>query len=64
MARGSVIPLFLNKLKKIIDHNNISKYDRFLMSLEESVELVLEAFKNGKNGEIFVFYKSPACVEI
>ena len=30
------------------------------MSLEESVELVMEAFKNGKNGEIFV-YKSPAC---
>ena len=33
---------------------------RFLMSLEESVELVLEAFQNGKNGEIFV-YKSPSC---
>ena len=33
---------------------------RFLMSLEESVELVMEAFKNGQNGEIFV-YKSPAC---
>ena len=60
-SRGSVIPLFFKQTSK----NNpitITSPDmtRFLMSLEESVELVLEAFKNGKNGEIFV-YKSPAC---
>ena len=60
-SRGSVIPLFFEQIKKnkkiTITSPNMT---RFLMSLEESVELVLEAFKNGKNGEIFV-YKSPAC---
>ena len=60
-SRGSVIPLFFEQVKKnkklTITSPNMT---RFLMSLEESVELVLEAFKNGKNGEIFV-YKSPAC---
>ena len=60
-SRGSVIPLFFSQIKKnkqlTITNSNMT---RFLMSLEESVELVLEAFKNGKNGEIFV-YKSPSC---
>ena len=60
-SRGSVIPLFYHQ---IMDNKPITITDpnmtRFLMSLEESVELVLEAFKNGNNGEIFV-YKSPAC---
>ena len=60
-SRGSVIPLFFEQIKEnkklTITSPNMT---RFLMSLEESVELVLEAFKNGKNGEIFV-YKSPAC---
>ena len=60
-SRGSVIPLFFEQIKKnkkiTITSPNMT---RFLMSLDESVELVLEAFKNGKNGEIFV-YKSPAC---
>jgi UDP-N-acetylglucosamine 4,6-dehydratase/5-epimerase len=60
-SRGSVIPLFFEQIKEnkkiTITSPNMT---RFLMSLEESVELVLEAFLNGKNGEIFV-YKSPAC---
>ena len=60
-SRGSVIPLFFDQTKKnkpiTITSPNMT---RFLMSLEESVELVMEAFKNGQNGEIFV-YKSPAC---
>ena len=60
-SRGSVIPLFFEQIKEnkkiTITSPNMT---RFLMSLEESVELVLEAFKNGRNGEIFV-YKSPAC---
>tara|TARA_Y100001970_G_scaffold283580_1_gene399046 strand:+ start:918 stop:1931 length:1014 start_codon:yes stop_codon:yes gene_type:complete len=60
-SRGSVIPLFFEQIKKnkqlTITSPNMT---RFLMSLEDSVELVLEAFKNGKNGEIFV-YKSPSC---
>ena len=59
-SRGSVIPLFIDFLKKkkpltITD----PKMTRFLMSLEESVNLVLYAFKNGKQGDIFV-QKSPA----
>ena len=60
-SRGSVIPLFFEQLKKsnFITITN-PKMTRFLMSLEQSVELVLHAFEKGKNGEIFV-YKSPAC---
>ena len=59
-SRGSVIPLFLNQIKlqrpiTITDPN----MTRFLMSLEESVDLVLYAFRNAKPGDIFV-QKSPA----
>ena len=60
-SRGSVIPLFFEQAKK---NKNITitnpEMTRFMMSLDESVELVKYAFENGKNGEIFVF-KSPAC---
>lgn len=60
-SRGSVIPLFIKQCKEnkpitITDPN----MTRFLMSLEESVELVLFAFNNAKNGDIFV-QKAPAC---
>ncbi len=59
-SRGSVIPLFISQIKKnepltITDPN----MTRFLMSLEDSVNLVMHAFKNGKSGDIFV-KKSPA----
>ena len=59
-SRGSVIPLFidlikLNKPMTITD----PKMTRFLMSLEDSLNLVIYAFKNGKQGDIFV-QKSPA----
>ena len=59
-SRGSVIPLFINQIKKnepltITD----PEMTRFLMSLEDSVNLVIYAFKNGKPGDIFV-KKSPA----
>jgi UDP-N-acetylglucosamine 4,6-dehydratase/5-epimerase len=59
-SRGSVIPLFVNQIKTkqpitITDPN----MTRFMMTLEDAVELVLFAFKNGKNGDIFV-QKSPA----
>ena len=59
-SRGSVIPLFLNQIK-----NNQSititdpKMTRFLMSLDQAVELVLFAFENGKSGDLFV-NKAPA----
>ncbi len=59
-SRGSVIPLFVAQLKEgksltVTDPN----MTRFLMSLEDSVDLVLYAFKHGKQGDIFV-QKAPA----
>ena len=59
-SRGSVIPLFLNQIEKgepitITD----PKMTRFLMSLEEAVELVLFAFEHAQPGDIFV-NKAPA----
>jgi UDP-N-acetylglucosamine 4,6-dehydratase/5-epimerase len=59
-SRGSVIPLFLDQIKKdkeitITDPN----MTRFVMSLDDAVDLVLFAFKNGKNGDVFV-QKAPA----
>jgi UDP-N-acetylglucosamine 4,6-dehydratase len=59
-SRGSVIPLFLSQIKQqipltITDPN----MTRFLMSLENSVELVLFAFTNGQQGDLFV-QKAPA----
>lgn len=59
-TRGSIIPLFINQIKNnkklTITNPNMT---RFLMSLEESVELVLYAFEKGKTGEILV-HKAPA----
>lgn len=59
-SRGSVIPLFLKQIKSgealtITD----PMMTRFLMSLEEAVELVLFAFENGNSGDLFV-NKAPA----
>jgi UDP-glucose 4-epimerase len=59
-SRGSVIPLFLKQIKEgspitITD----PKMTRFLMSLEEAVELVLFAFEHGNSGDLFV-NKAPA----
>ena len=59
-SRGSVIPLFLKKIKEkkpitITDLN----MTRFLMSMDQAIDLVLFAFEKGKNGDIFV-RKSPA----
>ena len=60
-SRGSVVPLFINQLK---DGNNLTvtspDMTRFVMTLEEAVDLVLFAFKNGNSGDIFV-QKAPAC---
>lgn len=59
-SRGSVIPLFISQL---VEGKSITITDpnmtRFLMSLEDSVELVLHAFQHGKQGDIFV-QKAPA----
>ncbi len=59
-SRGSVIPHFIDQLKKgcpltVTDPN----MTRFLMSLDESVDLVLHAYAHGKQGDIFV-QKAPA----
>lgn len=59
-SRGSVIPLFVSQLKakKPLTLTD-PKMTRFLMSLEDSVNLVLHAFEHGQQGDIFV-QKSPA----
>jgi UDP-N-acetylglucosamine 4,6-dehydratase len=61
MSRGSVIPLFVKQIQTgspitITD----PKMTRFMMSLEDSVELVEYAFKNAQTGDLFV-QKAPAC---
>jgi len=59
-SRGSVIPLFIEQLKA---NKSLTITDpsmtRFLMSLEDSVDLVMYAFKHGKQGDIFI-QKAPA----
>ena len=59
-SRGSVIPLFIEqiKAKKPLTLTDPSM-TRFLMSLDDSVELVLYAFRNAKQGDLFV-QKAPA----
>lgn len=59
-SRGSVIPLFVDQIRagqalSLTDPN----MTRFMMTLDDAVDLVLFAFKNGKSGEIFV-QKAPA----
>ena len=60
-SRGSVIPLWIDQIKQ---GNPITitepKMTRFIMSLDEAVDLVLFAFENGINGDILV-QKAPAC---
>lgn len=59
-SRGSVIPLFIDQLKQGKDLTITDpKMTRFLMSLDEAVELVLFAFENGNPGDLFV-NKAPA----
>ncbi|AMC94021.1 UDP-glucose 4-epimerase [Erysipelothrix larvae] len=59
-SRGSVIPLFLDQIKEGKPLTLTNPYmTRFLMSLDEAVDLVLFAFQNGKPGDLFV-QKSPA----
>jgi len=60
-SRGSVIPLWIDQIKAgnpiTITDGNMT---RFIMSLDEAVDLVLFAFENGETGDIFV-QKAPAC---
>lgn len=60
-SRGSVIPLWIDQIKQ---GNPITLTDpsmtRFIMSLEEAVDLVLFAFEHGENGDLLI-QKAPAC---
>ena len=60
-SRGSVIPLFIQQIK---DGKDLTVTEptmtRFIMSLEEAVELVVFTFLNGETGDIMV-QKAPAC---
>jgi UDP-glucose 4-epimerase len=59
-SRGSIIPLFIKQIKEgkplTITNPNMT---RFMMSLDDSVDLVMFAFENGEPGDVFV-QKSPA----
>lgn len=60
-SRGSVIPLWIDQIKAgnpiTVTEPNMT---RFIMSLEEAVDLVLFAFKHGENGDLLI-KKAPAC---
>ena len=60
-SRGSVIPLWIDQIRQ---GNPITITDpamtRFIMSLEEAVDLVLFAFEHGENGDLLI-QKAPAC---
>jgi UDP-glucose 4-epimerase len=64
-SRGSVIPLFLDQIK---NNNPITVTDpnmtRFMMSLDQALDLVVFAFNNAKNGDIFVQKSPAATVEV
>ena len=64
-SRGSVIPLFIEQIKAgepitITD----PKMTRYLMSLEDAVDLVLFAYENGKQGDLFVQKAPAATIEV
>lgn len=64
-SRGSVIPLFVDLIKAnrpitVTDPN----MTRFMMTLDDAVDLVLFAFENGKNGDIFVQKAPAATIEV
>jgi len=64
-SRGSVIPLFINQIK---NNEDITITDpnmtRFMMSLDDAVNLVMFAFKEGQNGDIFVQKAPSSTIEL
>ena len=64
-SRGSVIPLFV---RQVVNNESITitdpKMTRFMMTLDDAVDLVLHAFKNGENGDIFVQKAPAATIEV
>lgn len=64
-SRGSVIPLFINQIKKNIPITITDPgMTRFMMSLDQAVDLVIFAFKNGESGDIFVQKAPAATIEL
>ena len=64
-SRGSVIPLFIDQIKKnrpltITD----PEMTRFMMTLEDAVDLVLYAFEHGNNGDLFIQKAPAATIEV
>ncbi|MFP2137455.1 polysaccharide biosynthesis protein [Escherichia marmotae] len=63
-SRGSVIPLFI---RQVVNGDAITITDpnmtRFMMTLDDAVDLVLYAFEHGRNGDIFV-QKAPATIDV
>ena len=63
-SRGSVIPLFIDQIKNNKPITLTSGLmTRFMMTLDHAVELVLFAFKNGNNGDLFVQKSPAACIK-
>lgn len=64
-SRGSVIPLFIDQIK---EGKNLTVTDpnmtRFMMTLDDAVDLVLYAFEYGKNGDLFVQKAPAATIEV
>lgn len=64
-SRGSVIPLFI---RQVVNNKPITITDpsmtRFMMTLDDAVNLVIHAFKNGNNGDIFVQKAPAATIEV
>lgn len=64
-SRGSVIPLFI---RQVVTGDPITITDpnmtRFMMTLDDAVDLVLHAFNNGSNGDIFVQKAPAATIEV
>lgn len=64
-SRGSVIPLFI---RQVVNNEAITITDptmtRFMMTLDDAVDLVLYAFENGQNGDIFVQKAPAATIEV
>jgi UDP-N-acetylglucosamine 4,6-dehydratase/5-epimerase len=59
-SRGSVIPLFFDQIRKELPLSiTVPEMTRFLMTLEEAVDLVMYTFEHGRNGDIFI-KKSPS----
>ncbi|MCR0265387.1 polysaccharide biosynthesis protein [[Clostridium] innocuum] len=64
-SRGSVIPLFINQIKEKKELTITDpKMTRFIMSLDEAVDLVLFAFENGRSGDILVQKAEATTIEV